>query len=75
MEEIRKRMAKIEDPRHQGYVKYALADILIIILCGVLCGLDTLEDLVVYAKSAANFLRKTFGMEVTMVGRPSQKRY
>ena len=52
-------MSTIEDPRHPSYVKYALADILIIIMCGmcgVLCGLDTLGDLVVYAKSKADFL-------------------
>ena len=56
-------MLKIEDPRHASYVKHALADILIIIMCGVLCGLDTLGDLVVYAKSAGDFLRETFGIE------------
>ena len=56
-------MSTIEDPRHPSYVKYALADILIIIMCGVLCGLDTLGDLVVYAKSKADFLRETFGIE------------
>ena len=57
MEEIRAQMSTIEDPRHPSYVKYASADILIIIMCGVLCGLDTLGDLVVYAKSKADFLR------------------
>lgn len=36
---------------------------MIIIMCGVLCGLDTLGDLVVYAKSKADFLRETFGIE------------
>ena len=55
MEEIRARMSTIEDPRHQSYVKYALADILIIIMCAVLCGLDTLGDLVIYAKIKKNF--------------------
>ena len=55
MEEIRARMSEIEDPRHQSYVKYPLADILIIIMCAVLCGLDTLGDLVVYAKTGKNF--------------------
>ncbi len=63
MEEIRAQMSTIEDPRHPSYVKYALADILIIIMCGVLCGLDTLGDLVVYAKSKADFLKETFGIE------------
>lgn len=63
MEEIRARMSAIEDPRHQSYVKYALADILIIIMCSVLCGLDTLGDLVIYAKSREEFLTKELGIE------------
>ncbi len=61
MEGLKERMAEIEYPRHQSYVKYALSDILMIIMCGVLCGLDTLEDLVIYAKSKADFLRKSWG--------------
>ena len=36
MEEIREQMSAIEDPRHQSYIKYPLADILIIIMCAVL---------------------------------------
>ena len=63
MEEIRARMSKIEDPRHQSYVKYPLADILIIIMCAVLCGMDTLGDLVVYAKNREEFLRKELGIK------------
>lgn len=63
MEEIRARMAAIEDPRHQSYVEYALADILIIIMCAVLCGLDTLGDLVIYAKNREEFLIKELGIE------------
>ena len=62
MEEIRARMSAIEDPRHQSYVKYSLADILIIIMCAVLCGLDTLGDLVIYAKNREEFLRKELGI-------------
>ena len=63
MEEIRARMSGIEDPRHQSYVKYPLTDILIIIMCAVLCGLDTLGDLVIYAKSKEEFLRKELGID------------
>ena len=63
IEGIREKLEKIEDPRHQGYVKYKLADILIIIMCGVLCGLDTLEDLVIYAKSKKDFLKEVLGIE------------
>ena len=63
MEEIRERMSEIEDPRHPSYVKYSLADILIIVMCGVLSGLDTLGDLVIYAKSKKEFLIKELGIE------------
>lgn len=48
---------RIKDP---SYVKYALANILIIIMYYVLRGLDTLEDLAVYEKSKEDFLRETF---------------
>lgn len=63
MEELRKRMSEIEDPRHPSYVKYSLVDILIIVMCGVLCGLDTLGDLVIYAKSKQEFLSKELGIK------------
>lgn len=56
-------MSAIEDPRHQSYVKYPLADILIIIMCAVLSGLDTLGDLVIYAKNRAEFIVKELGIE------------
>lgn len=62
VEEIRARMSAIEDPRHQSYVKYPLADIVIIIMCAVLCGLDTLGDLVIYAQSKEEFLSKELGI-------------
>lgn len=63
MEELRERMSEIEDPRYPSYVKYSLADILIIVMCGVLSGLDTLSDLVIYAKSKKEFLSKELGIE------------
>lgn len=44
-------------------MEYALADILVIIMCAVLCGLDTLEDLVIYAKNKEEFLTKELGIE------------
>jgi hypothetical protein len=45
----------IEDPRHQSYVEHELSDILIIIMCGALCGLDTLSGLVIYAEGRSAF--------------------
>ncbi len=56
-------MSKIEDPRHASYVKYPLADILIIVMCAVLCGIDTLGDLVIYAENKQEFLRKELGIQ------------
>lgn len=63
MEELRERMNKIEYPRYPSYVKYSLSDILIIVMCGVLTGLDTLGDLAIYAKSKKEFLIKEMGIE------------
>lgn len=63
MDEIRERMSAIEDPRHPSYVKYPLSDILIIIMCAVLCGLDTLGDLVIYAQSRKEFFAEALGIE------------
>ncbi len=58
MEEIKDRMMEIREPRHPSYVKYPLADILMIIMRAVLNGLDTLGDLVIYAKSKKELLSK-----------------
>ena len=63
MEEIREQMSAIEGPRHQSYVKYPLADILIIIMCAVLSGLDTLGDLATYAKNRGEFVGKELGIK------------
>ncbi len=63
MEEIRERMLEIKDPRHPSYVKHPLSDILIIIMCAVLSGLDTLGDLVIYAKSRKEFFSKELGID------------
>ena len=63
MEEMRARLTEVEDKQHPGYVKNPLADILIIVMCAVSCGLDMLGDLVVYAKSKKEFLPKELGIE------------
>jgi len=46
MEELWERMIEIEGPRHPSYAKYSLADILTIVMCGILRELDTLDNLV-----------------------------
>jgi predicted transposase YbfD/YdcC len=60
---IRERFLSITDTRKEGYVKHKLTDVLICIMCGVLCGFDSLEDLSVYINSKKEFLSEKFGIE------------
>jgi len=46
MEKIIAKLSGIKDTRHSGYIKYKLADVLSIILCVVLCGLDEVNELI-----------------------------
>ena len=55
--------AVIDDPRHQGYVKHKLSDILMIVMCAVLCGMDQLCDVMACAQNKAVFFRTHFGIE------------
>lgn len=57
MKEIQERFSIIEDPRHQGYVEHKLSDVLIMVMCAVLCGLDTLGDIVIYAQNNKEFFK------------------
>ena len=45
MEDIRAKFAVIEDPRHPGYVEHKLEDVLVLVMCAVFCGLDTLGNI------------------------------
>ena len=51
----------IEDPRHSGYVRHRLEDVLTIVMCAVLCGLDKLDEIVAYQEKknleSSNILR------------------
>ena len=62
MTNIKEQFEEIEDPRHQGYIKHKLIDILFIVMCAVLCGLEHLEDIVIYGKSNRKFLEDTYGI-------------
>jgi predicted transposase YbfD/YdcC len=59
---IRAKFSKIRDKRHRSYVEYPLIDVLILIMCAILCGLDQLEDIISYGKNKADFLKKAFGI-------------
>lgn len=55
--------AIVEDPRHQSYIIHRLEDILTIVMCAVLCGMDTLGAIMSFAKNRADFLKTHFGIE------------
>jgi len=52
----------IEDTRCQCDVEHKLVDVLIIIMCAVLCGLDKPDDIEAYGKEKLSFLNKHFGI-------------
>ena len=60
---MQERFAIIEDPRHQGYIKHKLSDILVIVMCAVLCGLDELCDIMTFAENKSNFFKEEYGIE------------
>jgi predicted transposase YbfD/YdcC/histone H3/H4 len=55
----------IEDTRCQCDVDHKLNDVLIIIMCAILCGLDKPEEIVTYGKEKRIFLEKHFGITKT----------
>ncbi len=62
MEKMVQKFMNIKDPRHSGYIKYKLADVLSIIMCAVLCGLDDLEGLYVFAESNRSLWEERLGL-------------
>jgi predicted transposase YbfD/YdcC len=62
MEKIRERLSLVQDYRHSSYIGHKLSDILIIVMVAVLCGLDQLNELVVYANEKAEFFERHCGI-------------
>lgn len=48
----------IEDPRVDRQKLHALPDILFIVFCGSICGVDSWEDFVLFGRSKLDFLKK-----------------
>lgn len=53
----------ITDPRSQCDIKHKLVDILIIVMCSILSGLDELDKIIEYADNKRVMLKKYFGIE------------
>ena len=64
MDYIRKKLTEIEDSRHPSYIEHPLCDVLIIVMCSILCGLDSLAEIVVLAEKRSKFFKKKFGIEI-----------
>lgn len=62
MKDAREMFAEVKDPRHQGYVKHKLADILILVMGAVVCGITELADMVVYFENKLAFYTKHYGI-------------
>ena len=63
LESMKSEFEKVHDPRDPSYVTYKLADILIIVLLGVLANNNTWYDLEVFGNSHRRFLVKLLAME------------
>jgi hypothetical protein len=59
-ERIIEKLSEIEDYRCKCNVKHKLQDVLILIMCGVLCGLDNIKNIVEYGKNKKEFLKENF---------------
>lgn len=60
---LQKKLESIEDFRNQSYITYKLSDVLTIVMSGVICGLDSLEDLVIFAKERVSFFKDMFKID------------
>ena len=54
---------QIADNRCQCDVKHKLTDVLILIMCAVLCGIDTLSEIVEYGEQKKEILSEKFGID------------
>jgi predicted transposase YbfD/YdcC len=59
---IRDKFSKIKDLRIKGMVEYPLVDLLIIIMLGVMCGLEKSDQIVTYSQNKKRFLSQVFGI-------------
>ena len=60
---LQKRLENIKNFRNQSYITYKLSDVLTIVMSGVICGLDSLEDLVIFAKERVSFFKDMFKID------------
>ena len=62
---MRGEFGKIEDPRYENFVETKLIDVLIVIMCAVMCGWTRYEDIETYGKEKIMYLSEVYGVEKT----------
>lgn len=50
--------SSLKDPRNQGQINYPLSEILLIVLCGTICGAESWRDYVNFGKAKLSYLKK-----------------
>jgi len=55
----------IEDFRCECDVKHKLSNILVLVMCSVLCGMDSIKTIIEYGKNKKAFFKKHFGFDET----------
>ena len=61
-ERITEYFSEIADNRCPCDIEHKLVDVLILVMCAILCGIDELERIVAYGKEKSEFLNKHFGI-------------
>lgn len=61
-ERIREKLSVIPEYRHTSYIGHKLSDMLILVMTAVLCGLDQLQDIFLFANERVEFFTKHFGI-------------
>ena len=62
-EYFEKHFGGLEDKRYQGFVEHKLVNILILVMCGTLSGIDELGDIKEYGEERKDVLREMFQIE------------
>lgn len=63
MDDIREKFTSIEDTRHQSYIEYVLADVLILVMGAVISGITELSDMMIYFENKIGFYKEHFLIE------------
>jgi predicted transposase YbfD/YdcC len=61
-EKIREKLSVVPDYRHSSYIGHKLSDVLIIVMTAVICGLDQLNEIMVYAHEKSDFFARHFNI-------------